>query len=73
MARLRAVVMIQPAGLGGRPVSRPPAHRLGERVLDRVLGDVDVAEGADQDGHRAPVFVAEHPLDLGPRPGWHAR
>src|SRR5207302_9110459 len=46
------------------PGRGPPLHGRGERVLDRLLGDVDVAEDADQDGHRAPVLLAEDTLDL---------
>ena len=63
MARLRAVVMIHPAGLGGSPAAGHRLDRLGERVLDRLLGDVDVAEDAGQDGHRAAVLLAEDALD----------
>jgi hypothetical protein len=37
-------------------------HRRGERVLDRLLGDVDVTEDADHDGHRAALLLAEHAL-----------
>ena len=48
MARLRAVVVIQPPGLGGIPVF---GHR--------VLGEVDVAEDADQGGGAAAGFAAE--------------
>ena len=65
MARLRAVVVIQPPGLGGRPSRRPPAQRDGERVLDRILGDVDVAEDADQGGHRSAGLLAKDLADLG--------
>ncbi len=64
MARLRAVVMIHPAGLGGQAGRRPAARGLGESVLDRVLGDVDVAEDASQDGHRAAVLCTEGALDV---------
>ena len=39
IARLRAVVMIQPAGLGGQPGRRPALDRRGERVLHRLLGE----------------------------------
>jgi hypothetical protein len=54
-----------PTRRGGRqPVRRPAPEGCGERVLDRFLGDVDVAEDADQDGHRAPVLLAEDTLDL---------
>lgn len=47
--------MIQPAGLGGEAGARPTPQRLDERGLDRLLGDVDVAEDADPDGDRAAV------------------
>src|SRR5919109_990556 len=53
-----------PGGAGRQPCRRPPLHRRGEGVLDRLLGDVDVAEDADQDRDRAAVLLAEHPLDL---------
>jgi hypothetical protein len=48
-----------------RPGRRPAPHGLGEGVLDRLLGQVDVADDADQDGDRAAVLAAEHRLDLG--------
>ena len=35
-----------------------------KRVLDGVLGNVDVPEGAGQDGHGAAVFLPEHPGDF---------
>jgi hypothetical protein len=47
-----------------QPAGRPPLERRGERVLDRLLGDLDVTEDADQDGHRAAVLLAEDTLDL---------
>jgi len=46
------------------PGPRPALHGDGARVLDRLLGDVDVAEDADEDGHRAAVLGAEDTLDL---------
>ena len=55
--------MIQPAGLGGRPAAGQRSTAIGERVLDRLLGDVDVAEDADEDGDRAAVLGAEDALD----------
>ncbi len=64
IARLRPVVMIQPAALGGRPRDGPALERDGERILDRLLGEVDVAELARQHGHGAAVLLAEHTLDL---------
>jgi hypothetical protein len=42
----------------------PALHRGRERVLDRLLGDVDVTEDADQGGHGAAVLLAEDALDL---------
>jgi hypothetical protein len=48
-------------------------HRRGERVGDRLLGDVDVTEDTDQDGHRATVLVAEHIFDLRDGEGRHVR
>ena len=65
--------MIQPAGVGGSPSCGQRSEADRERVLDRLLGDVDVAEDADQDGDRAAVLLAEDPLDLGRREGRHAR
>ena len=64
MARLRAVVMIHPAGLGGSPSCGQRAAAVAERVLDGVLGHADVAEDAGEHGDRAAVFLPEHPLDL---------
>jgi hypothetical protein len=48
-------------------------QRRGERVLDRLLGDIDVTEDTDQDGHRATVLLAEDTLDLRGREGLYAR
>jgi len=61
MASLRAVVVIQPPGLGGRPSHGTCA----ERLLHGILGDVDVAEDADQGGHGSAGRLAEDPVDLG--------
>jgi hypothetical protein len=36
-----------------------------ERLLHRILGDVDVTEDADQGGHRSAGLLAEDPADLG--------
>jgi hypothetical protein len=43
----------------GRPVARPPLRRGGERVLSGLLGEVEVAEVADQAREDAGPFVAE--------------
>src|SRR5262249_38099378 len=56
-----------------QPGRRPAVRRHGERVLDRVLGDVDVTEDADQDGHGATVLLTEDPADLGGGQVRHAR
>ena len=65
MARLRAVVVIQPPGFGGTPVDRPPLGGDRERLRDRVLGEVDVAEDADQGGGAAAGLAPEHDVELG--------
>src|SRR5437588_4825204 len=55
----------------GQAGLRPALCRGGEGVLNRVLGEVDVAESADQDRHRPTVLLAEHARDIrigDPRP-----
>src|SRR5690606_15718488 len=49
----------------------PPPDGLGERLLDRVLGDIDVAEDADQYRDRTAVLRPEDVGDLGRRGGTH--
>ncbi len=44
-------------------VARPARGRGRERLLDRLLGDVPVPDGADQRGDRAPEVLAERALD----------
>ena len=65
MARLRAVVVIQPPGLGGRP---SPGH------LRRATANASCTASsatsmspkiADQGGHRSAGLLAEDPADLG--------
>ena len=57
-----------PAGGAGRhTLSGPVFDRDGERVLHGILGEVDVAEGADEDRHRAPVLRPEDTGDVGTR------
>jgi hypothetical protein len=61
------------AGGGDDPARRarrhaalgPAPHGLGEGVLDRVLGDVEIAEDAGEDGDGTAVLGAEDTLDLG--------
>ena len=48
IARLRAVATIQAPGFAGVAVARPALGGDRERVLYRVLGEVEVAEDADQ-------------------------
>jgi hypothetical protein len=47
----------------GRSLTRPPLRRDGERLLDGLLGEVEVAEEADQGGEDTPPLLAEDPLD----------
>jgi hypothetical protein len=42
---------------------RPARERRRKRVLDRLLGDVPVADGADQGRDRPPELLAEQALD----------
>ena len=65
IARLRAVVMSQPAGLLGRSVPRPPFRRDRERLLRGFLGELEVAEEADQGGEDASPVLSEDPLEQG--------
>src|ERR1700733_12312595 len=44
-------------------VGWPPPHRHGERLLHRVLGQVDVAEDPGEDGHRAAILRPEYVFD----------
>ena len=44
---------------------RPLAQGDGECFLHCILGDVDVAEDADQGSHRSAGLFAEDPADLG--------
>ena len=54
-----------PSGRARRdPAVRPAPEGLDEGVLDRLLGDVDVTESADQDSNRPPVFLTEDSLDV---------
>src|SRR5262249_33978514 len=47
------------AGIGRRSLPRPALRRESERLLGRVLGQVEVAGVADQGGENAAPFVAE--------------
>ena len=63
MARLRAVVVIQAPGLSGMPRCRPRLERGDERLLDRLLGEIEVAEDADEGRDRSPGLLAEQAID----------
>jgi hypothetical protein len=54
-----------PTGRAGRKAGgRPSDDCLDERLLDRVFGDVDVTETADQGGDGATGLFPEDLLDL---------
>jgi hypothetical protein len=53
------------ARVGRRPLSRPPFGGNGERLLGGLLGDVEVAEEADQAGEDAAPLVAEDLVEDG--------
>ena len=59
MARLRAVVTSQAAGFVGHAVARPALRRDRERLLRGFLGEVEVAEEADQRSEDASPLLAE--------------
>jgi hypothetical protein len=56
------------AGVVGGAVARPALERGGEGLLYRVLSELNVAEGADEDRERAPPFLPEDGLDYEPSP-----
>ena len=63
MARRRAVVVIQAPGRSGTPSRRPMLERRQERVLDRVLGGIEVAtQGRDEACQHPPALRAEDAL-----------
>src|SRR5215207_8696383 len=54
-----------PSGRVGRDArAAPPIAGHGERVLDGVFGERDVAEDPNQRCHRLAVHVAEHALNF---------
>ena len=59
MARLRAVVTSHARGWSGIAVAWPTFGGDRERLLRGFLGEVEVAEEADQGGEHAAPFVAE--------------
>ena len=63
MARLRAVVTSQAPGLVGDAVARPALGGDREGLLRGFLGEVEVAEEADQRSEDASPLVAEGLLE----------
>ena len=57
----------------GKAVARPALERDRERVLDGLLGEVDVAEYPDQGRNRPPGLVPEQAVDDRVRPGYADR
>jgi hypothetical protein len=51
--------------VGGRPFAGPPLGRDCERLLGGFLGEVEVAEEADQAGEDAAPLVPEGLLEDG--------
>jgi hypothetical protein len=51
------------AGVVGDAAARPRRECLRERLLDRVLGDLEVAEDADQRRDRPAGLASEQPVD----------
>jgi hypothetical protein len=51
--------------VGGRPVARPALGGNCERFLGGFLGEIEVAEEADQAGEDAAPLVAEDLLEDG--------
>ena len=63
-----------PPGRAGRDSIRGPAlHRDDEGVLHGLFREIDIAEVAHEDGHRAAVLRAEHPIDFGAVEWTHGR
>ena len=59
--------MIHAPGLSGTPRSGHDLERRDERLLDRLLGEVEVAEDADERRDGPPLFLAEQAVDDGVR------
>ena len=53
------------AGIRRLAVALPPLERNRERVLERVLGEIEVAENAREDRERASPLLLEDGLDYG--------
>ena len=69
MARFRAVVVIHAPGVRGHAAIGPRPQGLGERLLHGLLGQVEVAEHADEGRDRPSLLLAEQAVDDLPRVG----
>ncbi len=63
IARLRAVTMSHAPGFSGDAVARPALGREREGLLRGLLGEVEVAEEADEGGEHPPPLLAKGLLD----------
>ena len=63
IALFRAVVVIHAAGLRGSAALGPDLERDEEGVLHRLLGEVEVAEHADERRDRPSRLLAEQAVD----------
>jgi hypothetical protein len=63
IARLRAVVISHAPGLAGVPFVRPAGGGDRESLLGGFLGEVEVAEEADQRGEDTPPLLPEDLLE----------
>src|SRR5580765_1028636 len=61
------------ARVGRQSGCRPPLARDHERLLDHLLGDVDIAEETDQGGDDPAGFLTEDPFEVGCVDGRHVR
>ena len=59
------------AGVGGQAGDRPAFARDHERLLDHLLGDVDIAEETDQGRDDPTGFLSEDPFEIGRVDGGH--
>ena len=63
IAALRETRVIQAAGFAGMPSSGQRSERRRERLLNGVLGGIEVAENADQGRDRPPRLTPEQAID----------